>query len=73
MTVVALAGGSWIILIVVLLILAAVVWHFYTRTGSAIDEHPRNKEDQAPGARGQSEISGKDEGEGSALDTHGTR
>jgi hypothetical protein len=72
-TLVALAGGSWIFLIVVVLIVAAVAWSFYTRTGSAIDEHPRGKEDQAPGATGRSEISGKDAGEGSAFDTHGTR
>jgi hypothetical protein len=58
---------------VVLLILVGVVWHFYTRTGSAIDEHPLGKEDQAPGATGRSEISGQDAGEGSAFDTHGTR
>jgi hypothetical protein len=70
---IALAGGSWVILLVMLLILAGVIYGFYTREGSAIDEHPGGAESEAPGAEGKSEVSGKDEGEGSALDTHGTR
>lgn len=68
-----LAGGSWIFLVVILLILVGVIYGFYTRKGSGIDQHPHNAESQAPGAKGSSEISGKDEGEGSAFDTHGTR
>jgi hypothetical protein len=68
----ALAGGSWIFLLVILLILAGVIYAFYTRAGSGIDEHPLDAREQAAGAEGPSEISGKDEGEGSTLDTRGT-
>jgi hypothetical protein len=70
---VALAEGSWILLLVMLLILAGVSYGFYTRTGSGIEEHPLDSREEAPGAEGRSEVSGKDEGEGSALDTHGSR
>jgi hypothetical protein len=70
---IALAGGSWVILLVMLLILAGVIYGFYTRAGSGIDQHPHGAESEAPGAEGRSEVSGKDEGEGSALETHGTR
>jgi hypothetical protein len=54
-------------------ILAGVIYGFYTRGGSGIAEHPLDSRGQAAGAEGPSELSGKDEGEGSALDTHGTR
>ncbi|HYP49155.1 MAG TPA: hypothetical protein VEQ61_11000 [Thermoleophilaceae bacterium] len=70
---VALADGSWIFLLVLVLILVGIIFGYYTRTGSGIDQHPSDGLDGAPGAEGQSELSGRDEGEGSALDTHGTR
>lgn len=70
---IALAGGSLIFVAIVVLILAGVVYGFYTRGGSGIDEHPSDGQDSAPGAEGRSEVSGKDQGEGSAFDTHGTR
>ena len=70
---VAVIGGSWIFLGVILLILAGVVYGLYTRSGSGIDEHPLDARQEAPGAKGQSEIAGSDQGEGSAFDTHGTR
>jgi hypothetical protein len=70
---IALAGGSWGFLLVMLLILAGVIYGLYNREGSAIDQHPGGAESEAPGAEGRSEVSGKDEGEGSAFDTHGTR
>ena len=70
--VIALAGGSFIFLAVVILIVAGIVVG-YTRRGSGIDEHPSDGLDGAPGADGRSEISGKDQGEGSPFDTHGTR
>lgn len=56
-----------------MVVLAGVIYGFYTRTGSGIAEHPSDGLDGAPGARGRGEVSGKDEGEGSALETHGTR
>jgi hypothetical protein len=58
---------------IVLVILAGVVYGFYTRSGSGIEEHPSDGMDGAPGAHGRSEVSGKDEGQGSAFETHGTR
>ena len=58
---------------IVVVILAGAVYGFFTRTGSAIDEHPSDGLDGAPGAQGRSEVFGKDQGEGSALETHGTR
>jgi hypothetical protein len=70
---VALADGSWIFLLVLVLIFAGLVFGYYTRTGSGIDQHPTDGLDGSPGAEGQTELSGRDEGEGSTLDTHGTR
>jgi len=70
---IALAGGSIIFVVIVVVILIGVVYGFYTRTGSGIDEHPSDGLDSAPGAGSRSEVSGKDQGEGSAFDTHGTR
>jgi hypothetical protein len=65
--------GAWILLIVILLLLAGVIYGFFTRRGSGINQHRQSRPSDAPGGRGRSEVSGKDEGEGSALDTHGTR
>lgn len=70
---IALAGGSFIFLAIIVVIFFAVVYGFFTRAGSGIDEHPSDGLDGAPGSKGRSEVSGKDQGEGSALDTHGTR
>ena len=65
---------SGLVLIAILLvILVGVVYGYFTRYGSGIDEHPSDGLDGAPGAKGPSEVSGKDEGDGSTLDTHGTR
>jgi hypothetical protein len=58
---------------VILLLLAGVVYGFFTRRGSGIDQHRQSRANEAPGSRGRTEVSGKDEGEGSTLDTHGTR
>lgn len=69
----AIAPGSYIFLAIVVVILLSLVIGFYTRRGSGIDEHPSDGLDGAPGAEGRSEVSGKDQGEGSAFDTHGTR
>ena len=66
-------SGSWLFLGAILVIVAGLVYGLYTRSGSAIDEHPLDARQEAPGAKGQSEIAGFDQGEGSTLDTHGTR
>ena len=36
-------------------------------------QHPHDGSDGAPGAKEKSETSGRDEGDGSAFDDHGTR
>ncbi len=70
---VAASSGDWVFVVAVVVILAGIVYGFYTRSGSGISEHPLDVRDDAPGAEGRSEVSGKDEGEGSTFDTHGTR
>jgi hypothetical protein len=67
------ATGGWIFVVVIVVILAGLIYGLYTRSGGGIDEHPLDAREEAPGAEGRSEISGADQGEGSALDTHGTR
>lgn len=68
-----MSSGAWIFIVVLLVILAGVIYGFYTRRGSGIDEHPHDGGNGAPGAEGRSEVSGKDQGEGSALSDHGNR
>jgi hypothetical protein len=70
---IAFSSGAWIFLGVAVAIVAGLIFGVFTRSGSMIDEHPIDAREEAPGARGHSELSGRDEGEGSALDTHGTR
>jgi hypothetical protein len=65
---------GWIIVVIVgLVILVGAGYGLLTRAGSGIEEHPRDDVDEAPGTEGRSEATGRDEGEGSVLDTHGTR
>jgi hypothetical protein len=66
------AGGSYIVVGVVVVLIVGLIAGFYTRTGSGIDDHPSDGGDGAPGAKGASEPSGQDQGEGSAFSTHGT-
>lgn len=73
MTLLALAGGSMIFLGVVVVLIGGLIYGMFTRVGSGIDHHPHDGSDGAPGAKGQSETSGRDEGDGSAFDDHGTR
>jgi hypothetical protein len=69
----ALEAGSLIVLAVLVVFFGAVVFGFYTRTGSAIEQRPSDGRGQSPGAEGPSSISTtEDEGEDSTLDTHGT-
>jgi hypothetical protein len=69
----AVGEAGWVIVVVALLLLAGVIYGFFTRHGSGIDQHRHGGDRGATGATGKSEVSGKDEGEGSTLDTHGTR
>ena len=40
MTPIALAGGSWIFLAFLVLFLGVIIYSYFTRTGSGIDETP---------------------------------
>ena len=78
----ALAGGSFIFLGFVVALFFAVVFGFYTFAGSAINAHPSDGLDGAPGSEAPSEASGKgrspgptSEGHsvGDTFSSHGTR
>ena len=72
----ALAGGSFIFLAVIIIMFFAVAYGYFTVKGSGINTRPWAADSDggsAPGAEGQEEVSGKDQGEGSALNTHGTK
>lgn len=71
MTLVAVGNGAWIFVAVLVVGLGGVIYGFFTVGGSGIEHHPHDGSDGAPGAKGPSEASGRDEGEGSNLDTHG--
>lgn len=55
----ALAGGSFIFLGVVVLLFFVIVFSYYTYRGSAINPHPHDGSDEAPGAAAPSDASGK--------------
>lgn len=82
MSVYAFAGGSFIFLGVIILLFFAVVFGYYTYKGSAINPHPSDGRDGAPGSAGPSQASGKgrtsDDNDdelsaGGGFSTHGTR
>lgn len=82
MSVYAFAGGSFIFLGVIIFLFFAVVYGYFTFKGSAINPHPSDGLDGAPGAAGPSEASGEgrssqDGGDeisaGGAFSTHGTK
>jgi len=72
----AFAGGSFIFLAVIVVIFFAVAYGYFTKRGSGINTRSWDGESsggtRAPGAKGPESVTGKDEGEGSNLDTHGT-
>ena len=69
----ALAAGSMVFLAFVLLFLLAVVYGFYTRTGSGINQRPTDGRGQAPGAEGASSLTTTSgDGKQRTLGTHGT-
>jgi hypothetical protein len=68
-------SGAWIIIAFAVLMFLAIVYGFYTRRGSAINQRPHdsNREGGASGATGRSRFSSaEDETEG-VPDTHGTK
>jgi hypothetical protein len=67
----ALAGGSFTFLGVVIVLFFAVVYGFFTFSGSAINAHPSNGLDGAPGAAGPSDAAGMGRSTGNTSDGHG--
>ena len=67
-----ISGNSFILLAVSIVMLGAIMFALYTRKGSGIETRGWDGSQGAPGAKGPEEVSGRDEGEGSAFDTHGT-
>jgi hypothetical protein len=65
-------GSSLILLAVLIVLVPAVAYGLYTVRGSGISLH-RHSDQRAPGAKGPSEETGVDRGEGSAMDQDGTR
>ena len=53
----------------------AIVYGFYTRRGSGINQRPQGaSQGESPGVgEGPSRVAGKDEGEQERFDEHGTR
>ena len=64
--------SSLIVLGVLIVFGFAIAHGLYTRKGSGITPRPWDGSHGAPGAEGGEEVSGHDQGEGSALAQHGT-
>ena len=64
-------SGGFIFAIFLIVMVVAVIYGLYTRRGSGINPRPYDGT-EAPGAKGREELSGRDEGEGSAFNQHGT-
>ena len=67
-----ITGNSFILLAVLGIFVVAIIYALFTRSGSGINPRPWDGSGGAPGAKGPEELSGRDEGEGSALAQHGT-
>jgi hypothetical protein len=61
-----------IFVVFLILMIVAVIYGLYTRRGSGINPRPWDGSQGAPGAEGPEELSGRDEGERTALNQHGT-
>lgn len=81
LAILALAGGSFVIVAFFVVMFFAIVYGYYTIRGSAINKHPNDGLDGAPGSEGPSEASGhgrspgttaKDHSVGDTFSTHGT-
>ncbi len=77
----AVTGASLIVVGVAIVLFFAVVYGFFTRAGSGINEHPNDGLDGAPGSEGPGQESGtgrssgntsKDHNVGDTFSTHGT-
>ena len=64
--------ANLLVLTVLVLFVFAIAFGLYTRKGSGINPRPWDGSGGAPGAKGREEVSGHDQGEGSAFAQHGT-
>jgi hypothetical protein len=72
--VIALSDAVLVVGIATVLLLGGLIVGYYTRLGSGIEPRPHSRRGTtSPGAEGSGELSGRDEGEGSALDQEGVR
>lgn len=72
--VLALAGGSLIFLAFLIVFFFALVFSYYTKTGSGINQRPSDGRGEAPGAEGASSITTTEgDGDERTVGTHGTR
>ena len=70
-------SGDFIIVGVLVLAFVGVVFGYYTKTGTEIDQHPsdglsHDGGSAAPGSKGSGELGGIQEGEHDPFDSHGT-
>jgi hypothetical protein len=72
MPVLALAGGSWIFLIFLIVFFFVIVYGYFTRVGSAIDETPYADLDASSGPERPSQL-GADRSENPETWGRGTR
>lgn len=74
MTMLALAGGSLIFLGFIVVFFFALVFSYYTKTGSGINQRPSDGRGQAPGADGASSITTTEgDGDERTVGTRGTK
>jgi hypothetical protein len=69
----ALAGGSLVFIAFVVVLFFVVVFSFYTRRGSGINQRPTDGRGGSPGADGASSITTGDDGDERTVGTHGTK
>ena len=70
----ALAGGSLIFLAFIVIFFFVLVYSYYTKTGSGINQRPSDGRGEAPGADGSSSITTTEgDGDERTLGTHGTK
>lgn len=73
-TVLALSGGSLILLVFLVVLFFAIAYGYYTKAGSGINQRPSDGRGQAPGAEGASSITTTEgDGDERTVGTHGTQ
>jgi len=74
MTMLALAGGSLIFLAFIIVFFFVLVYSYYTKTGSGIEQRPSDGRGEAPGAEGASSITTTEgDGDERTIGTRGTK